>query len=94
MKTVWTRRALGELEDIQTYIAKDDPNAAARLIERIAALVETTLAEQPRIGRPGRVAGTRELVARPSYILVYRVNADQIDVLAVRHGAQLWPKGF
>ncbi len=42
-----------------------------------------------RIGRPGLVEGTRELV-EPPYIVVYSVEeaADEITVLAVMHGAR------
>jgi plasmid stabilization system protein ParE len=41
------------------------------------------------IGRPGRDAGTRELVDTP-YIVVYEIHEQQemVEVLAVFHGAQ------
>ena len=42
-----------------------------------------------RIGRPGRLEGTRELVEAP-YIIVYAGDdqEDEIDVLAILHGAR------
>ncbi len=58
---VWTQRARRNLNDIGEYIAQDDPAAAERTVRRIVEQV-SGLAYYPRIGRPGRVEGTRELV--------------------------------
>jgi plasmid stabilization system protein ParE len=49
------------------------------------------LADQPSIGRPGRVPGTRELVAHESYLVVYEVQADTVWILALVHTSRLWP---
>ena len=43
------------------------------------------------MGKPGRVQGTRELVAHRSYILIYAVKADQVQVLRLLHTARQWP---
>jgi toxin ParE1/3/4 len=46
------------------------------------------------IGRQGRVGGTRELVVQGTpYIVVYRVH-DDVEILAVVHGARKWPESF
>jgi plasmid stabilization system protein ParE len=43
-------------------------------------------------GRPGRIAGTRELVVpRTPYIAAYVMTADTVRILRVLHGAQMWP---
>lgn len=90
----WTRRALRRLEAIGDHIARDNPVAAADVIERIVASVET-LAEYPAIGRPGRIAGTREnVVAGLPYIVPYRVTPGAIEILTILHGAQRWPDRF
>ncbi|WP_454284858.1 type II toxin-antitoxin system RelE/ParE family toxin [Rhizobium leguminosarum] len=50
--------------------------------------------DQPEIGRPGRIDGTRELViSRTSFIVIYRVhqNIKQAEILRLVHGAQKWP---
>jgi toxin ParE1/3/4 len=50
------------------------------------------LADHPAMGRPGRVARTRELVVLGTpYIVVYRTEAPAVVVLRVLHGAQRWP---
>jgi toxin ParE1/3/4 len=61
LKTRWTRPALADLEAIADFIGRDNPHAAQRVIVRIVGAVET-LGEHPHLGRPGRIAGTRELV--------------------------------
>lgn len=90
----WTVRALRDVAAVLTHIAADDPGAAHRLNERLLSLVEATLCSQPHVGRPGRVAGTRELVVHQNYILVYRVRGEVLELLAFRHSARHWPDGF
>ena len=83
--------AIRRLEDIRERIAADNLTAAIRMIERIRAVV-TRLAGSPALGRPGRVAGTRELVIpRTPYIVPYRVNGDVVQIITILHGAQRWP---
>lgn len=90
----WTIRAARRLDQTGEYIARDDPGAAARVVTRIVAAV-VALAEQPALGRVGRVTGTRELVfADIPYIVPYRVGPDAVEVLTVLHTAQRWPEGF
>ena len=87
----WTRRALGRLDQIGRRIAKDDPDAAGRVIAKLISLADM-LAERPAMGRPGRISGTRELVAADiSYILPYRVEPDAVEILTILHTAQKWP---
>jgi toxin ParE1/3/4 len=45
----------------------------------------------PEMGRPGRVAGKRELVMHPNYIAIYAVRPDTIDMLRILHARQLYP---
>jgi toxin ParE1/3/4 len=50
------------------------------------------LADYPRSGRPGSVAGTRELaVSGAPFVIAYRVEAEAVVVLRLLHGAQRWP---
>ncbi|WP_151613592.1 type II toxin-antitoxin system RelE/ParE family toxin [Sinorhizobium alkalisoli] len=87
----WTRRAAQRLDQIGSYIAKDDPEAAARVVARIVSAVDS-LARQPAMGRVGRIKSTREYVfADIPYIVAYRVRPDVVEILTVLHGAQRWP---
>lgn len=87
----WTARARRRLEEIGTYIAADNPAAAARVVGAIAQSIER-LGQAPARGRPGRIPSTRELViVGTPYIVAYRVRDNDIEVLTIQHGAQLWP---
>lgn len=89
-EVVWTRRARRNLEDIGNYIALDNTAAAERTVRLIAERA-AGLADCPRSGRSGSVAGTRELVVTGTpYILVYRIK-ERIQILRIRHAAQRWP---
>ena len=90
----WTKRAIRRLDQTGAYIAREDLQAAARVVARLIAGVDL-LAEHPAIGRVGRIEGTRELVfADIPYIVPYRVTPSTIEILTVMHTAQQWPEGF
>ena len=92
MKIVWSRRAISHLVQIRDFIAEDNPGAASRTAAQILQSVEL-LAGQPAMGRPGRIAGTREwVVPATPYIIPYRVRAGRLELLAVFHGRQKWPE--
>ncbi len=94
MEIVWRQVALDSLERARSYIAEDNPAAAQRFYRRILSAVRN-LADMPAMGRPGRVEGTRELVVSGTpYIVAYTVLDEQIDIIAVQHGAQKWPDRF
>jgi toxin ParE1/3/4 len=88
----WTRQALADITAVDAWLRQRDVGAADRMIARVLALVTGPLIQHPFMGRPGRVATTRELVVHRTYILVYRVAGDRIDILAFRRTAQLWPE--
>ena len=92
MRVRWLRTALRNLEDEAAYIARDDPAAAARAVARVRRAIEH-LSDHPEVGRPGRVAGTRELVVTGTpYVIPYRVRRDEVEILRVFHGARRWPR--
>ncbi|WP_028957879.1 type II toxin-antitoxin system mRNA interferase toxin, RelE/StbE family [Sulfitobacter sp. 20_GPM-1509m] len=86
----WTAPAVADLMAIVDYISDDNPDAALALMSEIETKV-AALPDQPKRGRSGRVAGTRELVVRPNYIVVYAETKVAVTVLRVLHAAQMWP---
>ena len=94
MRIRWLRTALKNLADEAEYIGLDSPAAAASVVSAIAEAVDS-LAKYPAIGRPGRVAGTRELVVSGTpYIVPYRVRAGSVEILRIFHAARKWPESF
>ncbi|MGP1394678.1 MAG: type II toxin-antitoxin system RelE/ParE family toxin [Inquilinaceae bacterium] len=86
----WTRPGLRDLAEVRDRIASDSPSTARRVGQDILTIVQR-LGQHPNL-RPGRVVGTRELVApRLPYIVAYRITSETVDIVAVRHGARLWP---
>lgn len=92
MRVRWLRTALRNLDEEASYIAADDPAAARLVVARVLEAV-AQLADQPGLGRPGRVPSTRELVvARTRYIVPYRVKRDTVEILRVFHTSRRLPK--
>lgn len=90
MRVIWTPEAQQDRADIWDYIAADNPRAAAR-IDELFSQAAARLAEHPKLGRPGKIAGTRELIPHESYRLVYEVGQETVWLLALVHTAQQWP---
>ncbi|VFR23152.1 YafQ toxin protein [plant metagenome] len=86
----WNAAAVDDLDDIIDYIAEYDVHAAIDMHERIESAVHPA-SEHPYLYPPGRVPGTREIVAHPNYVVVYEVRADRIEVMAVLHARQEYP---
>ena len=87
----WKPQAVEDLQRNIKYYAKEDPLTAWRIYDEVLDRAEV-LDEQPELGRPGRVEGTKELVLKHTpFILVYRVVAGQAEIINVLHGVQQWP---
>ncbi len=92
MRLFWSLEALEDLAALREFIERDDPAAARRTALRIVEAVETLIRANPKVGRPGRLSGTRELViARTPFVVPYRLHEGTIEVLRVFHGARRWP---
>lgn len=87
---VWRASALDDLETIISYIADRNAAAAERLQAAIEACAEG-LPQHPFLYRPGRVDGTREAVVHPNYILIYSLDDDAVEIIAVVHSRQQYP---
>jgi toxin ParE1/3/4 len=87
---VWRQTALDDVAQIIRFIAERNPSAARRMRHLIEHAV-LPLPGLPFLFRAGRVCGTRELVAHPNYIVVYRVTDDTIEIINVLHARQQYP---
>jgi len=89
VKLVWTRPASADRREIREYIAQDNP-AAALALDELFSEKASHLIDHPGLGRPGRVAGTRELVVHRNYVLIYDTIGDRVRILRVLHAARQW----
>lgn len=88
MRLRYTPAALDDLEAIHTFISRDNPDSAGKVIAHIRTGIHV-LARYPEIGRPGAVEGTREFVVSGlPYIVVYQVQHREIHILDIFHGAR------
>lgn len=86
----WSAAALDDLNSIIGYIADVDVHAALAMHDQIENSV-LPVSDYPYIYKPGRVPGTREIMAHPNYIIVCEVRTDHVKVLAVMHTRQEYP---
>lgn len=90
MHLVWRPMAVEDRATIMDYIAQDNPGAALELDEEIEAKTDA-LVSHPKLYKPGRMKGTREMVIRPNYVVVYRETPAEVTILRVLHAARQWP---
>jgi plasmid stabilization system protein ParE len=91
LKVIIRESACDDLEKIVGWIANDNPTSAQSVAERILDAIENKIPFFPRIGRAGRIDGTREWILRGlPYIIVYRFDEvrEAVTILGVFHGAQ------
>ena len=90
MRVIWTPEAQQDRVDIWDYIAADSPRAAVKMDE-LFSKAAARLANHPKLGRSGRIPGTRELIPHKSYCLVYEIEQETLWLLALVHTARQWP---
>lgn len=89
MNVHWTNTASGHLDAIHAYISQDSPEYAKRVVDKLTKRSQQ-IADFPLSGRTipeYELDQIREVIEHP-YRIIYHIKSDQIDVLAVLHGAQ------
>lgn len=86
----WLPKARIALAKIIEYIAERNEAAASDLLDEIERAI-SQLPQRPYLYRLGRVAGTREIVVHPNYLVVYRIGPAVIEIVAVLHSRQKYP---
>ena len=92
MKVHWTETARDHLRAIHAYIERNSPQYALRVVDQLTRCSQQ-IAEFPLSGREVpefAVPQVRQVLEGP-YRIIYYIKPDQIDVLAVIHGAQQIP---
>jgi len=92
MKVHWTRTAIGHLASIYEYIGRDSARYARRVVDRITSRTRQ-IARFPQSGQvvpEYQEPNVREVV-EGRFRIIYEINAGEIYVLAVIHGARPLP---
>lgn len=91
-KVIWSPRALQNLDEICEYIAKDSPQNARSVGERIIAAVER-IPDFPEAGSIVPEFDRPDLRERfvHKFRVVYRVQPHVIEVVTIWHGARPMP---
>ena len=87
MQVSFSLEAVADLESIERYVAEHSPAAASRLAVQLLAACDR-LEFMPERGRPGQIAGTREVTTVWPYVILYQIEAGTVEILRIRHGAQ------
>ena len=93
MQIRWSDRPAADLDAILSYFQETNPSAVRHTHDALLSQIGS-LSTLPGLGRPGRVAGSRQLViARLPYVVAYTVEPgeDTVVILRILHGARRWP---
>lgn len=92
-RVVWTRQAVEDVEAIRGFVARDSEQYAGLLAERLVAAVGG-LELFPQSGRVVPEVGDDSLreVIYGNYRLVYRLQGESVEIIAVYHAARLLPE--
>ena len=89
MKVLWTDSAVAQLQAIHDYLAQTSPEYALRIVDRLTKR-SIQIAAFPLSGRmvpEYELNEVRELI-EGRYRIIYLLEAAQVQVLAVIHGAR------
>jgi plasmid stabilization system protein ParE len=95
MKLVYSRRALADLDQIKTYYAANASPAIAdaigRRLENVVDRIRRVPEAAPRVSQRSQVRVAA--VVRYPFRVFYRVRADEVDILHIRHTSRRPVKG-
>ena len=89
MKVLWTDSAVAQLQAIHDYLAQTSPDYALRIVDRLTRR-SIQIAVLPNSGRMVPEFERNEIreVIEGRYRIIYLVEPEQVQVLAVIHGAR------
>ena len=89
MKIHWTDNAEEHLDAIYKYISKNSTEYAKRMVDRLTQRSQQ-ISKFPLSGRIVPEFNDEHIreIFEASFRIIYYIKSDQIDILAVIHGAQ------
>jgi plasmid stabilization system protein ParE len=91
VKIVWSPLAIDRAYEAAAYIAGDNPAAALRWLDGLFKVTDrlSTFPESGRVVPEIGLPEFREVVYRPAYRVIYRIEKGHVSILTVRNFAQL-----
>ncbi|EJJ27215.1 type II toxin-antitoxin system RelE/ParE family toxin [Rhizobium sp. CF142] len=87
---MWGDDAAADFKKILDFLEENSPAAMERLIAAVENKTEE-LRSFPKMHRIGRMDGTREMLVKPSYVIVYTETDEVIRINRMLHTSQQWP---
>lgn len=88
MRILWADSARRDFDGAIAFLQARSPAAAIRIGQRILDVVDL-LEHFPELARSSRHRGLRQLpVPRTPYIVVYRIEGEQVEIRALIHASQ------
>jgi toxin ParE1/3/4 len=93
VKLKWTKEAVKRLNEIEYFIALDNPETAAGFIDKLISAAETIpeFPEKGRIVPEMSMPEIREILYK-NYRIVYLIGKNKIDILTIFEGHYLLDK--
>jgi toxin ParE1/3/4 len=86
-----TIRALQTLSEVLRYYEDQQNGLGTRFLRSYDEQIER-LRDMPKIGRIGRVFGTRELVMQNfPFLVVYRIRKEYLEIINLIHQSKNYP---
>ena len=92
MRLRWTLQAAEDLAAIKDFIGRDSPTYARQVVEQLYEAAGRLVAF-PDIGRivPERGQPNIREILRPPYRVIYRREAQLVEILTIHHSSRLLP---
>lgn len=85
MKIEWAAEAAAELDDILSYIAAQNPSAAALIAER-AVVAEERIQQFPRAGKYDAETDTHDrFIPNTRIVLTYAIQGETVWIITTWH---------
>lgn len=89
----WLKKALADLDSSLDYVAENQGEVAATALAKKLFDAVDSIVDNPSIGRPGRMTGTRELVVSGTlYLIPFRVKGTTVEILRIFHTSRNPPR--
>jgi toxin ParE1/3/4 len=93
MRLIWSEPALKDLRGINDYLRQHDPRAAITALRAINTKAKL-LRRFPGLGPPVDEAQRYVSVSRTTYVLVYAIKRDGVEIHRVYDSRQDWLAGI